>query len=87
MLNSGAIFGIVRVLATLPRKSGLHLKYEVLCDPKLGGCGAKKWIRGDSLSIGSTRSCGCKQFEGWIHRGTTLKKFNQTMARKKSLKN
>jgi len=84
MLNAGVVFGIVRVLATLPRRSAdSHLKYEVFCDPVLGGCGTKKWIREDSLKHGATRSCGCKQFEGWIHRGITLRKYHHTMARKR----
>ncbi len=59
---TGDTFGRWRVLRRAPNR-GKSVMWHCVCDPELGGCGARKQCFGHQLKAGRTNSCGCLRAE------------------------
>lgn len=79
-MQKGQTIGFLRrtstpaIYHTRPNGRKREYKYEMYCDPDLGGCGRTVWMNARHIRPGSiTQSCGCKFTANHVHNGLSTK--------------
>lgn len=69
LLESGTVFGKLKVLSIINKPTSSGYKYNVLCE-----CGNKTIVFGRNLKKGHTKSCGCFRSENMYVHGKSRSK-------------
>lgn len=71
MIDEGSVFGKLKVVSGIEIRN-THRYYKVVCE-----CGVEKFVFGQSLKKGRSKSCGCARAELFINSQKKTRQFNR----------